>query len=790
MEGKLKMSLPSVRPVRRPSLLELARRIPKSWLVTLFLFGMLSWMYSQATPLLETDDETSHFEVVAYIAAQKRLPTMPEQFRTGAAPTVSAAMPHYYVPPLYHLLAAFWAGEIDVAAFATAVIPNPNFARGYHISPAADLSNKNMYVHTADQRPPYSDWAAAFWRVRWFSRLLGLVTLLGGLLLTRLLWPLASQKKWRWPAISLVAFNPTFLYLSGGVNNDTLLVAISTWCFVLMVFMLTHQPPGQKSVPGIGWREAVLALLLAAGILTKQSAFILWPLAGLTILLAARPQTGRWWVATKKGVALFAAAMLIGGWWYLRNWRLYGDPLAFSTHNAPIPVESVADRLSFFLGQCLAAFQTYWAAFGWGTISVHPTWYTFFAFLTLVGMSGWLRPTNSPAWPREVSWLLWTAVFLNATLLMAWLWRTPAAYGRLMFPVIAPLACLLVEGWRRWLVRMPDGVAWVRQWWPAVVPATILTLALLVPVRYLQPAFANPIAKPPELAQATPITVRFDDIYQLVGYTFTPAAAVPGQVIDLTLFWQLAQLPDRPEDLDIFVQLAPHNPERQIAGIDTLLGTARYPTSVWREGETIKQHVSLTVPPDAPAPALYWFNVGLYHLPTDTRLPVLLEASHLLAERMVRLGPLAIRPNVKNKPEPTFALYKEFDNHIRLHGYDLTLPQPGETSLQLTLYWQAQTPPVTDWVVFVHLLDEAGQLVAQQDTRPVSGHYPTTWWQPGDWIVDTHTFTLSADNDLSGAVFQLGLYNSADGQRAVVVDGQQQALPDNVVLLRIPHAFP
>lgn len=32
--------------------------------------------------------------------------------------------------------------------------------------------------------------------------------------------------------------------------------------------------------------------------------------------------------------AMVAGAMIIAGWWYLRNWQLYGDPLGLQAFRA------------------------------------------------------------------------------------------------------------------------------------------------------------------------------------------------------------------------------------------------------------------------------------------------------------------------------------------------------------------------------------------------------------------------------------------------------------------------
>jgi len=48
-----------------------------------------------------------------------------------------------------------------------------------------------------------------------------------------------------------------------------------------------------------------------------------------------------------------------------------------------------------------------------------------------------------------------------------------------------------------------------------------------------------------------------------------------------------------------------------------------------------------------------------------------------------------------------------------------------------------------DYVVFLHLLDEKGQIVAQRDIAPAGGTRPTSGWIAGEVVVDLHTFPPS-----------------------------------------------
>ena len=76
----------------------------------------------------------------------------------------------------------------------------------------------------------------------------------------------------------------------------------------------------------------------------------------------------------------------------------------------------------------------------------------------------------------------------------------------------------------------------------------------------------------------------------------------------------------------------------------------------------------------------------------------------------------------------------------------------------LTLYWQAQKKLHIDYTVFVHLLDEAEAIIAQGDSPPVAGHYPTSSWKPGEIVRDEHPLDLGEGWEERGLRFRVGLY--------------------------------
>lgn len=110
---------------------------------------------------------------------------------------------------------------------------------------------------------------------------------------------------------------------------------------------------------------------------------------------------------------------------------------------------------------------------------------------------------------------------------------------------------------------------------------------------------------------------------------------------------------------------------------------------------------------------------------------------------------------------------------IHLRQANLGEAQVGRV-LPVVLYWQAETPVAGRYTVFTHLLDPAGDLVAQQDNWPVQGLAPTDTWQPGAPIRDP--YRLSIPDGLTAGAYRLrvGLYDEA-GRRPLTLAGGGQA---------------
>ncbi len=92
--------------------------------------------------------------------------------------------------------------------------------------------------------------------------------------------------------------------------------------------------------------------------------------------------------------------------------------------------------------------------------------------------------------------------------------------------------------------------------------------------------------------------------------------------------------------------------------------------------------------------------------------------------------------------------------------------RPG-ASVRITLYWQALQKPAAAYSVFVQLLDAGGQVRGQADAWPRGGAYPTSWWEPGNDVVDTYVIDLNPSTPAGQYTLIAGMH-TATGVRLPV----------------------
>jgi hypothetical protein len=113
------------------------------------------------------------------------------------------------------------------------------------------------------------------------------------------------------------------------------------------------------------------------------------------------------------------------------------------------------------------------------------------------------------------------------------------------------------------------------------------------------------------------------------------------------------------------------------------------------------------------------------------------------------LGPVAATPTTRvDQPY----------GPLRLLGYDLAI---GETSAEVALYWQVESPLAEATVATAQLLTAEDRKITQDDHAPGGDYYPTTLWKAGEQIVVRHTLPL-AEPLPDDARLLVGFYRAGD----------------------------
>jgi hypothetical protein len=291
-----------------------------------------------------------------------------------------------------------------------------------------------------------------------------------------------------------------------------------------------------------------------------------------------------------------------------------------------------------------------------------------------------------------------------------------------------------------------------------------------------------PAYRPDPRVSPEAVTHRLDwqvgDEIRLLGYDISPSEVAPDDTLTVTLYWEpLAEI-DR--NYTVFVQLFGVEDARE-GGRDTYPGLGNDPTIYWEPGEVIADAIPVPVSSDAEGPILLDVLAGLHDLSSGERLPIRDAVGSLIDYPLIG----TVKLSGTTHTVPSYETEAVFQGGLALAGYDLSAStlSPGET-LDVTLYWDAAGPLPVDYTVFVHLVDPDGQIVAQGDSPPRVGRYPTTAWGANERVPDSHTLALPADLPPGAYTLVVGLYDPLSGARLPLEAGGDGVRLEQPVTIR------
>lgn len=565
-------------------------------LIPVILFVILGIVYSMTVPLWESPDELAHFKYVEHLVKTRSLPVQ----QVG---TLDAA--HH--PPLYYSVAAIVSCVADFDDPTGAYQPNPLFVWG------GEGVEHNAALHHTAETFPYRGIALAVHLARWTSVMTGAITVALTYAIARRIFP--QQPGLALLASTMVAFNPQFLFISSSVNNDGMTAMTCT----LTLWQLTRaiEKPSQWQ------RWGMVGIFCGLAVLSKPSTFTIGLTAGVLLLSIAISQRA-WRIFWRGAPAMGIAFLLVTGWWFVRNLELYGDLLgwqpvlknwAMARRYGVVTWNVVRDFFSI-------QFQSYWARFGWMTISAPKKVY----HLLLLGCSFSLAGLGRWLWRRQWQMMEKPGLLNLITLIIfplmqeLFMFRSIFIFngawyqGRYLFPSIAAISILLGAGlWHLTSQQI------VRNTLTMVGIGLLFGAAVFMPFGVIRPSYKTPtLAKWQTWRLSHPSNVTFGDQIRLLGHRIERKKSLDdSQLTLLTLYWQAIQHPEL--NYSVFVHLI-DDTGQLLTQEDAGLGSDQnYPTSAWWVGDIVSsQH---TLPSIDSTSNNYDIRIGIYFWVDGTRLP-------------------------------------------------------------------------------------------------------------------------------------------------------------------------
>jgi hypothetical protein len=317
------------------------------------------------------------------------------------------------------------------------------------------------------------------------------------------------------------------------------------------------------------------------------------------------------------------------------------------------------------------------------------------------------------------------------------------------------------------------GTAWefVRsQWWFAESYQPVASFGRVTLYKRLAPA---------PLCYTADDKVSYESGFSLDGVQAVSQRLQPGQ--DWDAYALLSVRSPVPDDYEFSFYLVDAQNYQRYALTKMLPFNGGYESYLWQAGDRMRMPIRIAVPADLP-PGTYRFGVFVY------------DATHRSGVRLQGTGGGDAQLGWLRSGDPSDrpaqfpvgrAMSAQWQGGITLAS--IGLPQqalkPGST-LPVALTWRVTQTPSRDLTEFAHLMSADGELVAQQDQRPLYGRFSTAVWQPGEVLHDYLEVKLPSDLPPGAYRLDLGFYDPNGRLSLQDNQGDLLRLPDEITVAR------
>ncbi len=736
-------------------------RIRRHWPVLIAVAHMcLAVVFGVINPPYEGPDETGHFAYVNHTVETRSLPSVLDQ-------ADRALLDQSHQPPLYYVLNAALTGWIDRS---DNVAPVPNVF-------AYDGTNRRgvrFLLRQPDEAFPWRGALLALHAARLVSAILGGVTIYLIALTAQQVF--AARPAAAVSMASLAAFNPQVVFTSGMVSNDvmvSLVGAATAW--VLVRIALAQGEPNR--------RLFVLAgLVLGCGVLAKNSSYALVAFGAACLFAVAIWR--KWPVReTIMRFALAGAAFaLLALPYFASNLIRFGRVIVDRNLANPLldrPTSVIGEGLGVALRDqwlpqiFVNAFRTLWGGFGWGNVQFPAVIYDALAIFCAMGLLGALAGWRRAESRERASMALFAGLglaMMALPLYRAVYFQSPSLMpGRYLMPALAAYAGIVSFGWDDLLSRVP--VPGLRRAWAAGCALALLSLSIATPIALFGPAYAPVVRQTPP---GEPL-LTFEDKAQLVSLEAENIALQDRegarQYARVRATWRAMSR----SDAQLAFGLSVLGRDDDVLGMTNVFpARGNYPATNWRPGDTWEETYDILVEkPCADLPSLGHINVAVYEAvlqEAGSALPTVKAGRSLLAQDAQGRPATPIVGRFRLGEPSQMAVFWQ-PALAMLGGIGLrqiVAPQEARAGGAITvmLTYEMWNNNGREARAFVHALDAAGGLIAQDDHAPSGGFYPTDFWRPGECA--TESFNLRLPANAPGALrLVTGFYDARTQQRFV-----------------------
>lgn len=246
-----------------------------------------------------------------------------------------------------------------------------------------------------------------------------------------------------------------------------------------------------------------------------------------------------------------------------------------------------------------------------------------------------------------------------------------------------------------------------------------------------------------------------------------------GEKLQVAVYWRTLSQGDR-DDYIMFLHLVDANGR----GWEQSDGKG-YPSLAWRNGDFSVSWFSIIVPAAAPT-GKYTLKVGMYEYSTLARVKITDMAGKPWGDAIDLLD-VKVTGNASRPGEIAQDTRHLLGGKISLIGFgggkdgesalDKLLLAPGDI-MSIRLAYRAESQMTEDYTAFLQVLDAGGRVVAQSDSQPRGGEFPTSFWEKGETVEDGREIALPAN--LASGQYNLitGIYLLSTGERLRLEDGR------------------